>query len=141
MARFTRIEPSLLEGALGIVRTLRKHRFEALFAGGAVRDMLLDQDTSDIDVATSARPEDLESIFEHTVPVGKQFGVMIVVLGGHSYEVATFRRDTAYSDGRHPVGVEFTDAEEDARRRDFTVNGLFYDPIAGEVIDYVGGRA
>jgi poly(A) polymerase len=104
-----------------------------------VRDLLLGNPHSDIDIATSALPEEIEALFPQTVAVGKQFGVMIVVVNSINYEVATFRAEGGYVDGRHPSSVRFTGAEEDARRRDFTVNGLFLDPLATEVIDYGGG--
>jgi poly(A) polymerase len=95
---------------------------------------------SDIDIATSAAPEDIRRLFGRTVGVGEQFGVMIVVVGGIPFEVATFRADVGIKDGRHPESVVYTDAKNDAQRRDFTINGMFYDPLADVVIDYVGGR-
>ena len=94
----------------------------------------------DFDISTNATPDQVQKIFPKTIPVGAQFGVMLVVLEGHPYEVATFRTDEGYVDGRHPTGVRFTDAREDALRRDFTVNGLFYDPIQRRVLDWVGGK-
>ena len=94
----------------------------------------------DFDIATSARPEDVQKIFKKTIPVGAQFGVIMVVKGKVPYEVATFRTDLSYADGRHPEGVVFSTPQEDALRRDFTINGLFFDPIKKKVIDYVGGR-
>lgn len=136
-----RVEPSLLTGALTIARTLRDHGYEALFAGGAVRDLLLGKTISEIDIATSAPPQEVEALFEHTIPVGKQFGVIIVVIDSINYEVTTFRQESGYVDGRHPGQVWFTDAQQDALRRDFTVNGIFLDPLTEEVIDYVNGRA
>jgi tRNA nucleotidyltransferase/poly(A) polymerase len=126
--------------AQSIVEHLRAKGFEALYAGGCVRDRLLGVEPHDYDVATSARPEQVEALFPRTVPVGAQFGVILVLEGGAELQVATFRGDGAYHDGRHPESVHYTDAEGDARRRDFTINGLFYDPIAEEVLDYVGGR-
>lgn len=135
-----RVEPSLLKGALTIARTLRDHGYEALFAGGAVRDLLLGKAISDIDIATSAPPQEVEALFEHTIPVGKQFGVIIVVIDSINYEVTTFRQESGYTDGRHPGQVWFTDAQQDALRRDFTVNALFLDPLTEEIIDYVNGR-
>lgn len=122
-----------------IVLRLREAGFEAYYAGGCVRDMLLGATPHDYDVATSARPEQVQALFPRTVPVGAQFGVILVVEGAQEFQVATFRADGAYLDGRHPQDVTFTTAEGDAQRRDFTVNGLFYDPEAGRVIDYVGG--
>lgn len=126
--------------ATDVVRTLRAAGHEALFAGGCVRDQLLGRDPDDYDVATSARPEDIQRLFRRTVAVGAAFGV-IEVLGPKrlSIEVATFRSDGPYSDGRHPDSVRFTTAREDALRRDFTINGMFFDPVANQVIDYVGG--
>ncbi len=127
--------------AATIVRRLRGAGHEALFAGGCVRDKLLGLEPHDFDIATSALPEQVAALFPRTIPVGAQFGVMLVVERGIEFQVATFRADGTYSDGRHPEAVTFSTAEGDARRRDFTVNGLFLDPISGRVIDYVGGRA
>jgi len=124
-----------------IVRTLRAAGHEAYFAGGCVRDLVMELSPHDYDVTTSARPEDVMALFERTVPVGAAFGVVLVIVGGREYEVATFRTEGAYSDGRHPDRVAFATAEEDVKRRDFTINGLLYDPTTAEVIDYVGGRA
>ena len=126
--------------AQSIVERLRAKGFEALYAGGCVRDTLLGLEPHDYDVATSARPEQVEALFPRTVSVGAQFGVIIVLEGGTEIQVATFRGDGAYLDGRHPENVHYTDAEGDARRRDFTINGLFYDPIKDEILDFVGGR-
>lgn len=128
------------QSALQIVHTLRDRGFQAHFVGGCVRDLLLKKDPKDFDVATDARPEQVAKLFKKTVPVGAKFGVMLVVIGGEHFEVATFRADKGYRDGRHPTGVRFTDAREDALRRDFTVNGLFYDPIGKQVLDWVGGQ-
>ena len=126
--------------ALQIIRTLRKNGHEAYFVGGCVRDLLRKKSAKDFDVSTNAVPETVAKIFPKTVPVGAQFGVMLVVLEGQPFEVATFRADKGYQDGRHPTGVRFTDAKEDAVRRDFTVNGLFYDPVGRKVLDWVGGQ-
>jgi len=126
------------------VASLRAAGHEALLAGGCVRDLLLGREPKDYDVATSARPEQVEALFSHTVPVGKAFGVIRVLDEqdrSRAVEVATFRSDGAYVDGRHPSSVHFTDARHDAARRDFTINALFLDPSSGEVIDYVQGRA
>jgi putative nucleotidyltransferase with HDIG domain len=123
-----------------IVTRLREAGHVAYFAGGCVRDELLGRTPKDYDVATSASPETVQSLFSHTVPVGVQFGVIIVMTEDRQTEVATFRADGVYIDGRRPEGVVFTTAEKDAARRDFTMNGLFLDPTNGEVIDYVGGR-
>ena len=95
----------------------------------------------DYDIATSARPAEVQALFSRTVAFGAHFGVICVMEGGRQYEVATFRSDGAYIDGRHPQGVTFSSPREDAERRDFTVNGMFYDPLAGKVIDFVEGRA
>ncbi|MCG8448509.1 MAG: CCA tRNA nucleotidyltransferase [Pirellulales bacterium] len=130
--------------ALDVVRKLRDSGYEAFWAGGCVRDELLGRMPKDYDVATSARPEQIRQLFgrRRTLAIGAAFGV-ISVLGGREIdpiEVATFRSDGEYHDGRHPQNVVFTTAEEDAERRDFTINGLFFDPIDEQVIDYVGGR-
>ncbi|MHC4401214.1 MAG: CCA tRNA nucleotidyltransferase [Planctomycetota bacterium] len=130
--------------AVEVVRRLRDAGFEAYWAGGCVRDRLLGKTPKDYDVATDATPPEIRRIFGHrrTLAIGAAFGV-ITVLGPRQagqIEVATFRRDAAYSDGRHPDGVAFSTAREDASRRDFTINGIFYDPVDERVIDYVGGR-
>lgn len=126
--------------AYSVVQKLRKEGFEALFAGGCVRDRLLGRPASDYDVATDAVPEQVISLFRRTLKVGAQFGVVIVLLDDKQVEVATFRTESGYQDGRHPAHVEFAGAREDAARRDFTVNGMFYDPIEKQVHDFVGGR-
>ena len=126
--------------ARSIVERLRAKGFEALYAGGCVRDRLLGLEPHDYDVATNARPEQVEALFPRTVPVGVQFGVILVLEQGQEIQVATFRGDGAYQDGRHPESVVYTDAQGDARRRDFTVNGLFRDPLKDEILDFVGGR-
>jgi poly(A) polymerase len=138
------LDPALQrEFALDVVRTLRSHGFEAYWAGGCVRDRLLGHPPKDYDVATTARPEQIREIFgkRRTVPVGAQFGVMTVVgpKPAGQVEVATFRQDVTYSDGRHPDAVEYSTPEADALRRDFTINGLFFDPLEDRVIDFVGG--
>jgi tRNA nucleotidyltransferase/poly(A) polymerase len=126
-----------------VIRALREAGHEALLAGGCVRDLLLHAAPKDYDIATSARPDDIEALFDHTVAVGKAFGVIQVLdeLPGVYVEVATFRHDGPYLDGRHPSTVTFSSAAEDAARRDFTINALFLDPETGEVHDYVGGLA
>jgi len=126
--------------AKSIVRRLREGGREAYYAGGCVRDMLRGVEAKDYDIATSARPEQVQRIFPRNVAVGAHFGVICVLEAGRQFEVATFRSDGAYIDGRHPEAVTFSSAREDAERRDFTVNGMFYDPLADQVIDYVGGR-
>ena len=129
------------QAAIKIIRRLRRNGFKALLAGGCVRDMLLGRAASDYDVATSATPTDVIKIFRRTLKVGAKFGVVIVLLEGKQVEVATFRTETGYTDGRHPAEVKFAGAAEDAARRDFTINGMFYDPLKKEVIDYVNGQA
>jgi poly(A) polymerase len=128
------------EAALFAVKKLREAGHVAVFAGGCVRDMLLGKEPKDYDVATDATPDQVKRIFPKARKVGAQFGVMLLRKYGHDVEVATFRTDSDYADGRHPEHVEFRSREEDARRRDFTINGMFYDPIAGQVIDDVGGQ-
>src|SRR5205809_5579133 len=129
------------DSATEIVRELRSRGHEAYLVGGCVRDMVMAIEPADYDIATSARPEEIVEIFPRTESIGAQFGVILVIYRGHRFEVATFRSDEAYLDGRRPTGVVFTDARQDVLRRDFTINGLLYDPISGEVIDYVNGRA
>ena len=113
----------------------------AYFAGGCVRDMVRGLTPKDFDVATDAPPELVQQTFPHTYAVGAKFGVIVVVESGTNFEVATFRSDEAYLNGRHPTAVHFSSPEEDAKRRDFTINGMFFDPAKNEVIDFVGGRA
>lgn len=134
------VDPHLLEGALAILKTLHDQGHEAYFAGGAVRDLLLEKSISEIDIATSASPQEIEQLFPKTIPVGKQFGVIVVVQDTNNYEVTTFRKEADYVDGRHPTRVSFTDARHDVERRDFTVNALFLNPFTEEVIDYLNGR-
>ena len=124
-----------------IVRTLRREGHEAYFVGGCVRDMVMGIEPADYDIATSARPEEIMKIFPRTEGIGAQFGVVLVIVSGHPFEVATFRSDEAYIDGRRPTSVSFTDAKTDVLRRDFTINGMLYDPIEGKLIDYVSGQA
>jgi poly(A) polymerase len=132
----------LRTAAVEVVRTLAEAGHEAYFAGGCVRDRYMGNEPTDYDVATSARPEQVAEFFRKAQQVGESFGVMIVRHRGHVIQVATFRTEGVYSDGRHPDTVSFTDAEHDAGRRDFTINGLFEDPLDdNRIIDYVGGRA
>lgn len=130
--------------AIGVIRKLQEAGFEALFAGGCVRDQLMGREPKDYDVATSATPEQVREVFgrRKTIAIGAAFGVITVIGSQQSgnVEIATFRADGDYSDGRHPDSVVYTSAENDARRRDFTINGLFFDPIADAVLDYVGGE-
>jgi poly(A) polymerase len=128
------------DAAFQVVRTLRDAGFVAYFAGGCVRDMLLGLEPADFDVATDAPPEKVREQFRNTQAVGQAFGVILVRLNRCMIEVATFRTDGEYADGRHPAAVTFSDAEHDARRRDFTINGLFFDPIGNRVIDFVQGQ-
>ncbi len=135
------LSDTLRDGALDVVRRLRAAGHEALWAGGCVRDMLLGRPPKDIDIATSAPPEAVLPLFPRAYPVGVAFGVVRVLHAGHEYEIATFRSDGAYLDGRRPVGVRWATPEEDVARRDFTINGLLHDPIAGLTHDHVGGEA
>lgn len=128
------------EQARTIVQTLNRHGYTAYFAGGCVRDRLLGIQAKDFDIATDAQTAEVQKIFPQTIPVGAQFGVVLAVLEGMPYEVATFRADGTYRDGRHPVAVRFSTDREDALRRDFTINGMFFDPLTDTVIDYVGGQ-
>jgi tRNA nucleotidyltransferase/poly(A) polymerase len=129
------------DAAIKIVKVLRQNGYQALLAGGCVRDMLLRRPAKDYDVATNAQPNQIIKLFNRTLKVGAKFGVVIVLLDGSQVEVATFRAEADYADGRHPQKVSFTDPASDAARRDFTINGIFFDPIDKKVIDYVGGRA
>jgi len=141
-AEFQSGDGAVLAAARGVARELSCAGFQAFFAGGCVRDALLGRPLKDIDIATSATPDQVEALFcGRTVAVGKAFGVVLVLRGGFQFDVATFRTDGVYADGRHPDRVTFATAEGDAQRRDFTVNGLFCDPQSGEVTDYVGGLA
>jgi poly(A) polymerase len=124
-----------------MVRRLQSAGFEAYWVGGCVRDFLLGREPDDFDIATSAQPVQIEALFPRTIPVGKQFGVLLVIEDGHQFQVATFRAESDYTDGRRPGRVEFADAKADAVRRDFTVNGLFFDPTRQKLYDWVGGEA
>jgi putative nucleotidyltransferase with HDIG domain len=123
-----------------IVSRLQKAGFTAFWVGGCVRDFLLGREPQDIDIATDAKPEQVEKLFKRTFAIGKKFGVIIVVEGGHQFQVATFRSEENYQDGRRPEKVVFSDAKADALRRDFTINALFYDPITETTHDWVGGE-
>jgi len=138
--RFQQSDEAMVRAACGVAQALARAGHKALFAGGCVRDALLGRAVKDVDIATSATPDQVEALFQgHTVAVGKAFGVVLVLRDGFQFDVATFRTDSAYADGRHPDHVTFATPEGDAQRRDFTVNGLFCEPSGGEVIDYVGG--
>ena len=128
------------EEATKVISKLQQSGYLAYFAGGCVRDLLRDQVPTDYDIATNALPEQVTSLFSKTRSVGAHFGVIIVISGEFAFEVATFRNDGSYGDGRRPESVEFTSPEEDVLRRDFTINGIFYDPIEGSTIDYVNGQ-
>ena len=131
---------SLKKAATTVVEQLQRAGFPAFWVGGCVRDFLLGREPGDYDIATAALPGEVEKIFHRTIAVGRKFGVMVVVEKGHQFQVATFRAESDYRDGRHPSTVSFGDAEADAQRRDFTVNGLFYDPVAGALHDWVKGE-
>lgn len=126
--------------ATKIVKILTDEGHTAYFAGGWVRDYLLGHPSADIDIATSALPEEIIKIFPRTIPVGVSFGVVVVLMEGHPFEVATFRKDLEYLDGRKPSSIEISTPQEDAIRRDFTINGMFFDPLKEEVIDFVEGE-
>ena len=128
------------KNADAIVGKLKEAGFDAYFVGGCVRDSLLGKIPGDYDIVTSALPDHIISLFPHTAAIGAKFGVVAVIIEGHPYEVATFRSDDIYEDGRRPVQVHFSTAREDVYRRDFTVNGLLINPATGEIIDYVDGR-
>ena len=141
-AQFLTADAAMAASARSVAAKLNRAGFQAFFAGGSVRDALLGRALKDIDIATSATPDQVEALFAgQTVAVGKAFGVVLVLRDGFQFDVATFRTDGAYADGRHPESVTYATAEGDAQRRDFTVNGLFCDPASGEVVDYVDGLA
>ncbi len=135
------IDSGLRGGALEIVSRLRSAGFQAFWAGGVVRDLILRRQVSDIDIATSALPQQVDTLFAKTITVGKDFGVVIAVIGEQTYEVTTFRGESNYGDGRHPQKVWFSDIQADVHRRDFTVNALFLDPETLKVTDLVEGLA
>jgi len=140
MKRELDFEKKNFAGALEIVKTLREKGHEAFFVGGCVRDALLGVACEEIDIATSATPQEVQQAFAKTVAVGESFGVVLVIREDLKFEVATFRRESRYGDGRHPESVDYTKSpEEDVRRRDFTINGMLYDPLSGELYDYVEG--
>jgi len=127
--------------ATEIVRRLQSAGYSAFWVGGCVRDFLLGRAPGDYDIATAALPEQVDKLFPHTVSVGRKFGVIVVIEAEQQFQVATFRAEADYRDGRRPETVVFADARADAERRDFTINGLFFDPIAGKLHDWVGGEA
>jgi poly(A) polymerase len=131
---------SAREKAISIVQHLRREGYEAYLAGGCVRDMLLHKTPKDYDIATDALPDDIQRVFADTLPVGAQFGVILVMVGGEPFAVASFRHDGPYLDGRRPSEVRYGSLQEDIRRRDFTINGMVYDPIDDRIIDLVDGR-
>ena len=126
--------------ATQVVKRLVEAGHTTYFAGGWVRDFLMGARSDDIDIATSATVEQIQELFPKTIPVGVAFGIVIVVQEGHQFEVATFRKDRGYTDGRRPTGIDPATPEEDAQRRDFTINGMFYDPLNERLIDYVHGQ-
>ncbi len=133
------VSPAMQDAADSAVSRLRQAGYEAFFAGGFARDILVGRPVHDIDIATDARPDFVEQLFPGSRSFGKSFGVVQIEMEGFQFEVATFRSEGPYRDGRRPESVEFTTAGEDASRRDFTVNGMFYDPFRKAVVDYVGG--
>lgn len=137
---YENVMTSSYDHAKAIVLKLVKAGYIAYFAGGWVRDYLMGHPSEDIDIATDAPPDKIMDLFPQTIPVGLAFGVVIIVSGAHQFEVATFRRDLDYSDGRRPQSVELSIPSEDALRRDFTVNGMFYDPLEEKIHDFVNGR-
>ena len=132
---------TIRQAAITIIKRLQRKGFQALLAGGCVRDKLLGRRAKDYDVATNAQPKDVIGLFKRTLKVGAKFGVVMVLIENRQVEVATFRTESGYTDGRHPGAVRFAGAAEDACRRDFTINGMFYDPLKREVLDYVDGQA
>lgn len=127
------------DSAIEIIKTLNKAGYIAYFAGGWVRDFVMKHPSDDIDIATDAPPEVIINLFPRTIQVGVAFGVVVVILHGHQFEVASFRKDVGYTGGRRPDKIELSSPQEDAYRRDFTINGMFYDPITDTIHDYVGG--
>lgn len=129
-----------LTAAKKIVECLAREGYIAYFAGGWVRDLVMQHPSHDIDIVTSAPIEVIQTLFSKTIPLGVAFGIVVVVMDGHSFEVATFRKEVGYKDGRRPDRIESATPEEDAQRRDFTINGMFYDPLKEILYDYVGGQ-
>lgn len=131
---------NIYTAAKSIVSNLRERGFQAYFAGGWVRDFIMKNPSHDIDIATDASVKDIRGIFKKTVAVGEAFGVVVVILDKYQFELASFRQEKDYKDGRHPSSVCSTNAKNDAQRRDFSINGMFFDPLEEKVIDYVGGK-
>jgi poly(A) polymerase len=134
------MDSPLRDTATDVVRRLQSAGFAAYWVGGCVRDRLLGREPQDYDIATSALPAQVETLFRRTFPVGRKFGVVIVLESGHEFQVATFRAEADYQDGRRPEQVTFSNAQADASRRDFTVNGIFFDPVTDQLHDWVGGE-
>jgi tRNA nucleotidyltransferase (CCA-adding enzyme) len=133
------VNPDKEKLALAIIDRLRAAGFAAYLAGGCVRDRILGLKAKDYDIATDARPQSVAGLFDNTLAVGAKFGVMLVMLAGEQFEVATFRAESGYTDGRRPSAVRFGTLEEDVKRRDFTIGGMYLDPQTGRIIDLVGG--
>lgn len=130
-----------LQMAESVVKTLRDRGFAAYFVGGCVRDLVMGLQPQEVDIATDATPDEVQELFPNTVAVGAPFGVVLVLVGEKKFEVATFRSEASYTDGRHPEAVHYAKTpEEDSRRRDFTLNALFYDPLESRLLDFHGGR-
>lgn len=126
--------------ALKIINILNKNKYKAYLVGGCVRDMIMNNNPKDYDIVTDAKPKDIIKLFKRTIKVGMKFGIIKVICEKQEYEIATFRKDGEYIDGRRPQTIEFSDEKEDTLRRDFTINGLIYDPINNNIIDYVNGK-
>jgi len=128
------------KSALKIIKKLQENNFQAYFVGGCVRDQILGENSKDIDIVTDAKPKEVEKIFKKTLPIGKHFGIILVRQDDFTFEVATFREDGKYLDGRRPLDVKFSTPEKDAERRDFTINAIFYDPIKDKYLDFFEGK-
>lgn len=137
--KLRKINHPTFEKASLIVQRLRNAGYEASLVGGCVRDYIMGIEPEDYDIVTSAKPDEIQDIFNRTVAVGAAFGVVVVIVGDRKFEVATYRQEKDYRDGRHPSTVDFAGVMEDVKRRDFTINGLLMDPFTGEVTDFVGG--
>ncbi len=135
----TAFHPRVYDGAVKIVHVLKQHNHQAFFVGGCVRDVLIGLRPKEIDIATGATPEEIKNLFKKVIMVGERFGVCIIHVDGNDYHVSTFREDMDYKDGRHPSKVAFSTPQQDADRRDFTINALFWEPVDSNLYDYVGG--